>query len=182
MDRRKRKSQDAITAAFMELLATKPIEKLSLSEIAAKADVHRGTIYLSYIDKYDILEQIIDDYLERLLKYCSPAAHFDDPLSKDSLVATFTFIEKEMATFQILLAGPGLQLFKDKLQLQIKHALALQYSSQQINELTVAYHSSAITGVLEWWFNHAQNHVAEEVAIELWQILQTAMPQAPHTH
>lgn len=176
MDRRKRKSQDAITAAFMELLAAKPIEKISISEIAAKADVNRGTIYLSYIDKYDILEQIIDDYLEQLLEYCSNTTQFDDPLSKDSLIATFTYVEKEMATFQILLAGPGLQIFKDKLHVQVKHAVTLQLASEQISDVLIAYHSSAIVGVLEWWFSHANNYLAEEVALELRDILQAAIP------
>lgn len=60
-DRRIRKTQTAITRATVDLLRTTPINKLSIKEICAKADVSRSTFYLHYYDASDVIEQLYGD-------------------------------------------------------------------------------------------------------------------------
>lgn len=49
--------------AFWTLYTHKPLEKISIREIADLAGYNRGTFYLYYKDVYDILEQIEADLL-----------------------------------------------------------------------------------------------------------------------
>ena len=44
-DRRVRKSQQAIQSAFLELLKGESFEKLTVQQLADKADINRGTFY-----------------------------------------------------------------------------------------------------------------------------------------
>ncbi len=65
-DRRIRKTKEAIKYALIDLLKHKTLEKITIKDITESADINRGTFYLHYLDKYDLLEQIEDEYIERL--------------------------------------------------------------------------------------------------------------------
>lgn len=67
MDRRIQKTKDAIIKAFVELMAEKNFEQITINEIADRADVNRGTVYLHYVDKYDLLDQCIETHLNKLM-------------------------------------------------------------------------------------------------------------------
>lgn len=54
IDRRRRKSQEAIMNAFIKLLSEKDLQNITMNEIADKADVSRGTIYSNFLDKHDL--------------------------------------------------------------------------------------------------------------------------------
>ncbi|MDW4208534.1 TetR/AcrR family transcriptional regulator [Staphylococcus saprophyticus] len=64
MVKRKEKSQQLIISSFVELIREKDFDKVSMNDIAQHANINRGTIYLNFIDKYDILDHAIDFYFE----------------------------------------------------------------------------------------------------------------------
>ncbi len=74
-DRRVRKSQQAIQSAFLELLKGESFEKLTVQQLADKADINRGTFYSYYLDKYDLLEQIENQIIDDLQKFISDQHH-----------------------------------------------------------------------------------------------------------
>lgn len=53
-DRRVRYTKQAIRDGFLRLLAEKPIEKISVTEICREADINRGTFYAHYSDPYEL--------------------------------------------------------------------------------------------------------------------------------
>ncbi|MCU5745277.1 TetR/AcrR family transcriptional regulator [Staphylococcus sp. SQ8-PEA] len=65
-DRRVRKTKDAIRHAFISLLREKTLEKITISDITEKADINRGTFYLHYLDKYDLLDSLENEYINLL--------------------------------------------------------------------------------------------------------------------
>ena len=87
-DRRMRKSDEAIRAAFLRLLFSVRYETISMSRVAAEADVSRSTLYQHYPTRERILEatmaRIIDDLASALAgDFCSididpTLAHFWD--------------------------------------------------------------------------------------------------------
>ena len=56
-DRRVMKTRKAINDAFAELLAEKELRKITVQEIADKADINRVTFYKHYLDVYDLYEK-----------------------------------------------------------------------------------------------------------------------------
>lgn len=55
-DRRSvRRTKRLLKASLIDLLQTKGITKISVSELAQAADINRGTFYLHYRDIYDLL-------------------------------------------------------------------------------------------------------------------------------
>jgi AcrR family transcriptional regulator len=66
VDRRIAKSQEAIKNAVIELMSEKNFDDITIQEISDRANVSRGTIYLHYLDKYDLLDKLITEHIEEL--------------------------------------------------------------------------------------------------------------------
>ena len=54
----------------MTLLKKKDFDKISMNDIAQLANINRGTIYLNFMDKYDILNHVIDHTLSEAIEKC----------------------------------------------------------------------------------------------------------------
>lgn len=63
VDRRILKSQEAIKKAVIELMSKKNFDEITIQNISDKANVSRGTIYLHYLDKYDLLDKLIEEHI-----------------------------------------------------------------------------------------------------------------------
>ena len=58
MDRRSRRTRNALTAALMALLKEKPLKNITVTELAERADVNRATFYVHFQDVYDMFDQV----------------------------------------------------------------------------------------------------------------------------
>ena len=65
-DRRVRYTKQAIRDGFLRLLAEKPIEKISVTEICREADINRGTFYAHYSDPYELKRSLEDQLSDAL--------------------------------------------------------------------------------------------------------------------
>lgn len=66
-DRRNIYTEKIIKDTVLELLQTKPINKITVAEVCKIADINRGTFYLHYMDCYHVLEQIQDEFCDKLI-------------------------------------------------------------------------------------------------------------------
>ena len=64
MDRRVRRTKKRLREALLGLLCTKSVEDITVSELAIKADINRGTFYTHYRDAEDLLANIENDFLK----------------------------------------------------------------------------------------------------------------------
>ena len=62
-DKRIIKTKKSIKKAFIELLGEKNFEKISVTEICAKANVTRISFYAHYDDKYGLAESLFSEYV-----------------------------------------------------------------------------------------------------------------------
>lgn len=79
VDRRIQKTRTAIHEAFVSLLVEKPIEKITIKEIAEQANVDRKTIYNYYEGVYDILDYLENEVVARIE---SAISQMDEVLKK----------------------------------------------------------------------------------------------------
>ena len=66
MDIRVEKTKKSITNAFLELRSQKPIEKITVKELCAKAMVNKSTFYSYYADIYE-LSEVLEEEVVRLV-------------------------------------------------------------------------------------------------------------------
>ena len=86
------KSKLTIKRAMLELLTEKPFEHITIKDISDKAMVGRSKFYYHYLDKYDLVDNLIKDSLEdyektlhqRLTELHVDIEHFLSTLEHDS--------------------------------------------------------------------------------------------------
>jgi len=72
-DRRSRRSRELLKRSFLELMREKGFTAMTVKDITDRADVHRGTFYAHFPDKFALLEQTIRDKFRFRLKERLPA-------------------------------------------------------------------------------------------------------------
>jgi AcrR family transcriptional regulator len=164
VDRRIRKSQEAIKTAVTELMMNKDFDHITIQDISDKADVSRRTIYLHYTDKFDLLNKLITEHIENLREICESTEM--DTGYNNMVFMWFEYFEKHFLFFSALLASKGgsffrkqfLDFFIDELQNgkngneSVSGAKNTELLKDQLVE--VQFVGGAIIGVVEWWFTH----------------------------
>ena len=80
MDLREQKTKKSIRNAFLELRAHKPLERITVKELAELAQISKATFYLHYQDIYDLSTRMQDDVIQRVLESIERADLFmEDP-------------------------------------------------------------------------------------------------------
>lgn len=73
----------------MELITKKPVYKITVTELAQKAEISKGTFYLHYLDIFDLYNQLVNETVVKIAGSFNPYPDlFTDP---ESFVRTFMF-------------------------------------------------------------------------------------------
>lgn len=111
------RSRRMLRQAFVELLADRDVEKITVAEITRRADLSRNTFYAHYQDVYAILEEIEAEYLDGLNAYLDEAmekGEIDDPLPL--LRRVVDFVDADRETTRVLIGKREASAFIDKLR------------------------------------------------------------------
>ncbi|MEK8133060.1 TetR/AcrR family transcriptional regulator [Paenibacillus filicis] len=172
-DRRILRTREAINRAFLELFSAKELEHITINDIAERANVNRGTIYLHYSDKYDLLDKCIDEHLSKLITFCSHQG--TESLVSSDLKPVFVYFEEHFLFFSAMLSNQRTFSFRERLlhfvsanlrdKLDNLDDLDKQNPQRGIDkELNTQFMASAFLGIVEWWIRHRMPHSPEFMA------------------
>lgn len=114
------RSQRMIRTAFIELLAEKPMERITVVDIVQRSDLSRNTFYAHYQDVYAVLEEFQAEALAQLKAGLEEAAAehaVNDPLPLLQQIADY--VDENKQTYKVLLNGTS----PDKFITEIKQLL-----------------------------------------------------------
>ncbi len=177
MDRRIEKSKKAIIDSLTQLMTEKDFDKITINEIADRANVNRGTIYLHYADKFDLLNQCIDTHINKLFETCMRKDDNANPSAKIAILSIFEYIEQHAFFYSNMLTDKGIPTFRNRLLAMIQKITEEQIDkigmSQELNkEVLVQYVASATVGVMEWWITHSMPFAPKDMVEQLWLLLE----------
>jgi AcrR family transcriptional regulator len=175
-----------IRDAFMELMEEKGFEGITVNELTAKADINRGTFYLHYRDKHDLLEQSKDEIVKEINEIVKVVQRIspEEALNYNSQYEPFSFIVKlfecisENYSFIKVMLGPkGDPSFQVKLKEVLKEnilkKLLHQSKKEEImvpSDYLIAYVSSAYLGVIQHWLESGMKESSRDMALVLLKI------------
>ncbi|MBP3963142.1 TetR/AcrR family transcriptional regulator [Paenibacillus lignilyticus] len=169
-DRRILRSKQSITKAFLELFAEKDFELITINEIAERANVNRGTVYLHYSDKYDLLDHCIDDHMNELISLCK---NRETGVSSQGMVQepkpVFDYLRDHFPFFEAMFSNRRVFLFRDRLLRFITVNLMDKMEHPDHlpaidKELKAQFLASAFIGVVEWWIRQQMPHTTQFMA------------------
>ncbi|MCQ2531504.1 MAG: TetR/AcrR family transcriptional regulator [Saccharofermentans sp.] len=68
MDLREKKTRRSIYNAFLKIRATKPLEKITIKELAEEAEISKATFYLHYKDVYDLSDALQAEAISKIIE------------------------------------------------------------------------------------------------------------------
>lgn len=119
MDLRVKKTRSSIINAFLQLRAKKPLERITIKELADLAEINKATFYLHYKDIYDLSETLENELFERAFNNIE---HPNSVLSEPSLfIREFveTFIANQ-SLIDIIFGDDRRNILADKFETEVR--------------------------------------------------------------
>jgi len=184
-DLRVLKTRAAIQSHFLDLLLQKNFNEITVKDIASAAKIGRGTFYLHYEDKYDLLETVIEKGLAETVDKFRPHEYFvDDKVIPERVIGfaltIFQYFKKNDRFFQAMLFNEGIPMFRHRMQSLFLAKFRteihqLQVPSEKadplILEILPIFISSAMIGLVSWWFENQMRISEREMAEKLFLIM-----------
>jgi AcrR family transcriptional regulator len=174
VDRRILKTQEALKKAVIELMSEKNFDDITIQDISDRANVSRGTIYLHYVDKFDLLDKLIEEHMNKLREMCESAADLD---YKDANLPWFEYLERNYLFFSTMLASKGAPYFRNRfvefLIEEFKDEVDTTKGKNRglSEDVVLQFIVASYVGVVEWWIKNGMPYpphvMAEQVGILL---------------
>lgn len=164
MDRRQRKSREAIFRAFEELLKKRDFAHITVGEIIEKADVGRATFYAHFETKEFLLKELCEELFCHIFDAEGEGHHhkhiFECDEHGSAFFHLFSHIKKNDNNLLSLLSSSNNEIFlgyfKENLLHLSKSQLDLLKGREVENlpeDFKVNHIASVFVEVLKWWIN-----------------------------
>ena len=159
VDRRVRRTRDAIHRAFIGLMQEKGYDAVTVTDIIDRADIGRSTFYAHYTDKRDVLYASLDDLAAFLRR------HRGDELFGFSR-ALFEHVHEQRALLRALLGRQGGSVVQARIALLIGDLVREQLHDRPTDvprELIVDCVVGAYTSLLARWVDDNDPHTPAQM-------------------
>lgn len=183
-DRRIKRTKMLLQNALVDLMLEKAVGKISVKELTQKADVNRSTFYLHYLDIYDMLEQMENEFVETIQGFFHD---FFTPLPTSMPLTLFVniseWLEQDKEYYVKLLRGSASGYIFEELESRIRDEfltlLYLIFLDEESLDLRtrVNFTVSGTVGVLRMWVMEGGNISLVELSETIDDIFNNGMIQ-----
>ncbi|MFC4098037.1 TetR/AcrR family transcriptional regulator [Paenibacillus xanthanilyticus] len=173
-DRRILRSRAALREALLALMAEKPFTAISITEIVQLADYNRGTFYANYESKEALLDDVLDELIEKLLQsYRAPYENvqvFNVYELPANSVTIFKHFSEHADVYTTLMKSDVLPLLRERMFSALKRITQeeLIYEVEGPDrELLAIYSIHALLGLVLYWveggFAHSTSYMQDQL-------------------
>ena len=162
-ERQKQQLRRELISTALRLFEEKGLDATSVDDIAARAGVAKGTFYLYFKAKSDIISAIVEDCLTKLESCISSAVESspeDAPEALKTLVRAYiTFFEQNPALFSLLSEG----INSRQMSTETRNSLQTRYNAVT----TDIYERLIRKGMLQRHFREVDAHLAASTLLAM---------------
>ena len=164
-------TKHALAAALKELIAQKPIDKITIHDITERCGIRRQNFYYNFEDVYDLMRWMFQEEAMSLLRQ-----HEGTLLWQEGLLQLFRYIEENKAVCLCALRSVGREHLKRFFETDIHaiiHRTVEQFGhevgaisagvTESDVELVTHFYVVALTGMLESWLLGEIDRTPEEL-------------------
>lgn len=157
-----------IREALIQLLLEEKFETISVSKLCQRAGINRGTFYLHYLDKYDLIETLKEEIIAQLRK------NFEETTNtRDLLIANLSYLQQNYDLIYAVSQSHYLNfretirefmlsiLTNEQHRLQTEHFLKENFPISEKYALEVFL--SSIEGIISLWISSGTKETPEEM-------------------
>lgn len=171
IDRRIIKSQKLIQSTFLTMLIKDGFDEITVKKITEQADISRKTFYLHYLDKYDLLDTIVNQQLKELEEICEQKK---EKGFIEGTVIWFNYFEQNKDFFSALFSSKSTVSFRKQLLDFMMNQLSKKINKithKKDTEILVRFLSMAVLGIIESFILDELNFSTDEIAKQVGELL-----------
>lgn len=188
--RHRLQTRKALIQAAVELVLEKGYEAVTVQDITDRADFGRGTFYVHFKDK----EEVVWTAIEGLCLELEQSAHnqykdnIPDQREYYGLLFIFNQVEKNRDLFRVCFSTQGSTALTERVSdlmaeiflydLQNQPALRDPNSDVPL-EIIAQMMTGLITRMISWWLNTPNDYTAEQMAGMIYETLYRRKPPVP---
>jgi len=174
MDRRQKKTREAIFKAFINLLSKKKFEKITVGEIIDGADIGRATFYSHFETKDFLLKELCEELFCHIFDGLYNKNDHHHIFECDAPDSVFLHLFRHLQNndnniLKLLSCGNNelfLSYFKDNLEELIKSQLDLfrtEKNKKLPESLLIKYVASVYVETVRWWIEGGLRETPETI-------------------
>ncbi len=169
MDRRVKYTKKIIKDTFLDLLSKKDIKKITVSEICNLADINRATFYRYYLDVFNLLESIEDEFVNELKIAYQPKDTEEKSVYQFSKTLLNVFLENKELVKVLFNTNENLSFLHDVLEVAYTKCKErwekdLPDLSQEDMEYASIFIFNGALGVINFWVKNDFDKDIEEIS------------------
>ncbi len=175
MDRRQKKSREAIFNAFTSLLSEKNYNQISVQEIIDTADVGRTTFYAHFETKdyllKDLCEELFGHIIDTAMGLPHGHYHYSCGNATDSVfLHLLRHLQENDRNILELLSSQNNDLFLRYFKSNLKKLIISQYAQKGLlknsklpEDYLVNHITSSFVETVSWWLSHDMKESPEQI-------------------
>lgn len=171
-DPRAQRTRDAFEEAFGRLLAEKPLQRITVTDIAQEAGYARHTFYNHYETKEDLLAQLIDRVLDQFFVSLGKWTLYgpDEERDLDIYTSFFAAWSEHSDVVKILIRTEFDLLLVRQLKAffarfyEERIARAIPGVNEELAKYVIHFNAYTLLGILKPWLNDGMRHRPETMA------------------
>jgi AcrR family transcriptional regulator len=184
MDRRQRKTREAIFDAFSKLLIHNSYSQITVQEIIDEANVGRTTFYAHFPTKDDLLREMCAELFEHVFSH-KPEAESTHDFSmatgdpKTIVTHILYHLREHGRTMIILLTCENGELFQRYFHQYFHELVTLHMFRGNTRKNTIVpddflidHISGSFVNLVRWWLKNQMKQPPEEIAEYFWAVIQ----------
>jgi len=164
-DARIRYTKMVIKDSFVKLLKNEPINKITVKEVCAIAEINRATFYKHYYDCFDLLKQIEDEMIEELLRFVKETRHKNITDVFNKILST---MKENDDLYMTLFSENGDSTFPTRIfnlcYEQIDPPIEVPSISKSQQEWLYYYMAYGCSGIINHWVNNGMKEDITEIS------------------
>ncbi|MDQ0885856.1 AcrR family transcriptional regulator [Paenibacillus sp. V4I9] len=178
VDPRVKRTRNMLKEALLVLIEEKGFDAITIRDLTERAEINRATFYQHYKDKFDLLDQTIDEMLLSFATYASPksSTEFTD---NDGTIPIFSrmfeFISEHAFFFQVMMGKHGVPFFQNRflnitrkfMDEKIKNIHPHPEKMSIPKEIYIQYMVFSNLGLISYWLESDMQYSAKYMAKQL---------------
>ncbi len=169
LDRRVRRTRDALGDALLALIQEKPFDAITVQEVLDRAGIGRSTFYAHYRDKDDLFLSDLEDFFELmstlLLRHpdgsnrVAPVREFFAHVAEMRQLAAAIVASGKMRDFQEM----GQEYFARAIEQRLAQLPSTRANSPAERTAMAHAFAGAMLSLLSWWLHHGATPSPQEM-------------------
>ncbi|MBR2941798.1 MAG: TetR/AcrR family transcriptional regulator C-terminal domain-containing protein [Clostridia bacterium] len=156
--------------AILKLMETRSLDKMTVTDICAAADVNRSTFYAHYEDVHQLLREIENDMLIRMPVLPIPYANQPDQQGMERLCEFLRYVQENVRLYRVMLVRrDGGVFFNRAVDTMMEAARQSgQAEDEQLMRYDCAYRLNGTIGIIRQWIEDGCQIRPEELGRIIW--------------